>query len=147
MKSRGRFFETSGLVNIITPTAAVVMGGLALGEVPYDRWVRFAWKLVLIFFLLTVVFLGVSPPCPPPPGRRPGRRAPRPRGTGRKTGAIDAGVSNVIRLLGGREVFLIPVLMILFSLGGTSRARPRPSWPPVCGPGPPPGIFPGGCGP
>ena len=37
-----------------------------------------------------------------------------------KTGAIDAGVSNVIRLLGGKEVFLIPVLMILFSLGGTS---------------------------
>ena len=54
------FQSASGLVNIITPTAAVVMGGLALGEVPYDRWVRFAWKLVLIFFLLTVVFLGVS---------------------------------------------------------------------------------------
>ena len=36
------------------------------------------------------------------------------------TGAIDAGVSNVVRLLGGREIFLIPVLMILFSLGGTS---------------------------
>ena len=34
------------------------------------------------------------------------------------TGAIDAGVSNVVRLLGGREIFLIPVLMILFSLGG-----------------------------
>ena len=37
-----------------------------------------------------------------------------------KTGAIDAGVSNVVRLLGGREILLIPVLMILFSLGGTS---------------------------
>ena len=37
-----------------------------------------------------------------------------------KTGAIDAGVSNVIRLLGGKEILLIPVLMILFSLGGTS---------------------------
>ena len=54
------FQSASGLVNIVTPTAAVVMGGLALGEVPYDRWVRFAWKLVLIFFLLTVAFLGVS---------------------------------------------------------------------------------------
>ncbi len=37
-----------------------------------------------------------------------------------RTGAIDAGVSNVIRLLGGKEILLIPVLMILFSLGGTS---------------------------
>ena len=36
------------------------------------------------------------------------------------TGAIDAGVSNVVRLLGGKEIFLIPVLMLLFSLGGTS---------------------------
>jgi len=54
------FQSASGLVNIITPTAAVVMGGLAFGEVPYDRWVRFVWKLVLIFFLLTVAFLAVS---------------------------------------------------------------------------------------
>ena len=37
-----------------------------------------------------------------------------------KTGAIDAGVSNVIRILGGREILLIPVMMVLFSLGGTS---------------------------
>jgi len=54
------FQSASGLVNIITPTAAVVMGGLAFGDVPYDRWVRFVWKLVLIFFLLTVGFLAVS---------------------------------------------------------------------------------------
>mgnify|MGYP000450086018 CR=1 FL=1 len=32
------FQSASGLVNIITPTAAVVMGALALGHVPYDRW-------------------------------------------------------------------------------------------------------------
>lgn len=54
------FQSASGLINIITPTAAVVMGGLAFGDVPYDRWVRFVWKLVLIFFLLTVGFLAVS---------------------------------------------------------------------------------------
>ncbi len=54
------FQSASGLVNLITPTAAVVMGGLAVGDVPYDRWVRFVWKLVLIFFLLTVGFLAVS---------------------------------------------------------------------------------------
>ena len=54
------FQSASGLVNIITPTAAVVMGGLAFGDVPYDRWVRFVWKLILIFFLLTVGFLAVS---------------------------------------------------------------------------------------
>ena len=54
------FQSASGLVNIVTPTAAVVMGGLALGDVPYDRWIRFVWKLILIFFALTIGFLAVS---------------------------------------------------------------------------------------
>lgn len=54
------FQSASGLVNLITPTAAVVMGGLAFGNVPYDRWVRFVWKLILIFFLMTAAFLAVS---------------------------------------------------------------------------------------
>ena len=51
------FQSASGLVNIITPTAAVVMGALALGHVPYDKWLKYVWKLILYFFLLTCVFL------------------------------------------------------------------------------------------
>ena len=51
------FQSASGLVNLITPPAAVVMGALALGHVPYDRWVKYVWKLILYFFLLTMVFL------------------------------------------------------------------------------------------
>lgn len=51
------FQSASGLVNIITPTAAVVMGALALGHVPYDRWVKYVWKLILVFLVLTLVFL------------------------------------------------------------------------------------------
>jgi len=54
------FQSASGLVNMITPTAAVVMGALALGHVPYDRWVKYVWKLMLYFFLLTLVFLVVG---------------------------------------------------------------------------------------
>ena len=52
--------SSSGLVNIITPTAAVVMGALALGHVPYDRWVKYVWKLILYFLLLTMLFLIVG---------------------------------------------------------------------------------------
>ena len=37
-----------------------------------------------------------------------------------KTGAVDAGVGHTIRLLGGREKWLIPILMLLFGLGGTT---------------------------
>lgn len=54
------FQGASGLVNLITPTAAVVMGALALGHVPYDRWVRFSWKIVAILFGITVVLLAIG---------------------------------------------------------------------------------------
>lgn len=46
--------SASGLVNLINPTFAVVMGGLALGRVPYERWLRFMWPLLLI---LTVIIM------------------------------------------------------------------------------------------
>lgn len=37
-----------------------------------------------------------------------------------KTGAIDAGVSNVIARLQGKESWLIAILMVFFGLGGTT---------------------------
>lgn len=37
-----------------------------------------------------------------------------------KTGALDAGISSVVAKLKGKELILIPVLMFIFSLGGTS---------------------------
>ena len=37
-----------------------------------------------------------------------------------KTGALDAGIGSVVTNLNGRELVLIPVLMFIFSLGGTS---------------------------
>jgi uncharacterized ion transporter superfamily protein YfcC len=47
----------SGWVNLITPTSAVVMGGLALAKVGYDRYIRFVAPLLGIFFVLTIGFL------------------------------------------------------------------------------------------
>ena len=51
------FQSASGLVNLVTPTSAVVMGALVFGRIPYDRWIRYVWKLLVIFFVLTVGFL------------------------------------------------------------------------------------------
>lgn len=51
------FQAASGLVNLVTPTAAVVMGALALGHIPYDRWLRFSWKIIAILLGVTVIFL------------------------------------------------------------------------------------------
>jgi uncharacterized ion transporter superfamily protein YfcC len=47
--------SASGIVNLINPTFAVVMGGLALGRVPYERWLGFMWPLLLI---LTAIIMG-----------------------------------------------------------------------------------------
>lgn len=46
------FQSASGVVNLITPTSAVVMGGLALAKVRYDHYLRFVAPLLLILLIL-----------------------------------------------------------------------------------------------
>ena len=41
----------------MTPTAAVVMGALALGRIPYEKWLKFVWKPAAAFLLLTMLIL------------------------------------------------------------------------------------------
>ena len=36
------------------------MGALALGHVPYDRWLKYVWKLIAYFLILTVAFLTIG---------------------------------------------------------------------------------------
>jgi uncharacterized ion transporter superfamily protein YfcC len=52
--------SASGLLNLINPTFAVVMGGLALGRVGYDKWLRFVWPLLIVLFVLYAVVLGAG---------------------------------------------------------------------------------------
>ena len=47
--------SANGWVNLFNPTFAVVMGGLAIGRVPYNRWLQFIWPLLL---MLTVLIVG-----------------------------------------------------------------------------------------
>ena len=54
------FQAASGLVNLLTPTSAVVMGALALAHVPYDRWLKYAWKLIAFFLLLILAVLTLA---------------------------------------------------------------------------------------
>ena len=51
------FQSASGLINLLTPTSAVVMGGLAIGRVGYNRWLKFVWKLALILFAISLALL------------------------------------------------------------------------------------------
>ena len=50
----------NGLVNLVTPTSAVVMGGLAIAKVGYGTWLKFVWPLLILLALLTVVVLTVG---------------------------------------------------------------------------------------
>jgi uncharacterized ion transporter superfamily protein YfcC len=50
----------SGLVAIVTPTSAVVMGGLAIARVGYGTWWKFVWPVLLALTLLSAVLLAVA---------------------------------------------------------------------------------------
>ncbi len=52
--------SASGLVNLFTPTSAVIMGGLALSKAGYDRYLRFVWPYLLIVFVVVCGFVGIA---------------------------------------------------------------------------------------
>lgn len=52
--------SASGIMNLVTPTSAVVMGGLAIGRVPYDKWLKFVGKFLVIMFIITAIALSIG---------------------------------------------------------------------------------------
>uniref|UniRef100_UPI002FC7CEF9 YfcC family protein n=1 Tax=Aeromicrobium sp. TaxID=1871063 RepID=UPI002FC7CEF9 len=52
--------SASGVINLITPTSAVVMGGLALAKVRYDQYLRFIFPLVLGLIVVCTAFVAVG---------------------------------------------------------------------------------------
>jgi uncharacterized ion transporter superfamily protein YfcC len=54
------FQSASGFVNLVTPTSAVIMGGLALSKVGYDKYLRFVWPFLLAVFIVVCGFIGIA---------------------------------------------------------------------------------------
>jgi uncharacterized ion transporter superfamily protein YfcC len=52
--------SASGFVNLVTPTSAVIMGGLALSKVGYDRYLKFVWPFLVLVFVVVCAFLGIA---------------------------------------------------------------------------------------
>ena len=52
--------SASGVVNLITPTSAVVMGGLALAKVRYDQWLRFTAPLIVGLLVMCTAFAAIG---------------------------------------------------------------------------------------
>lgn len=51
------FCAANGLINLITPTSGVVMGGLALSRLEWTTWIKFVLKIVGILLLINLVVL------------------------------------------------------------------------------------------
>jgi len=49
-----------GLTNMIVPTNALLMGMLALGKIPFQRWVRFILPLLLKLYIVAVIALVIA---------------------------------------------------------------------------------------
>lgn len=52
--------SASGIVNLVTPTSAVVMGGLAIARVPYVRYLKWVAPLLVILTLVIMATLSVG---------------------------------------------------------------------------------------
>jgi uncharacterized ion transporter superfamily protein YfcC len=51
------FQTASGLVNLVTPTSAVVMGALAMGRISYGTWLKFVAPLLAALLGTTLLAL------------------------------------------------------------------------------------------
>ena len=49
-----------GITNAISPIQPVLMAAIGLGKVPYDRWVKFVWPLMVAWTLLAAVLLVIA---------------------------------------------------------------------------------------
>ena len=52
--------SASGVMNLVVPTSAVVMGGLAIARVPYGTYLRWVWPLLVLLSALSIIVLAIS---------------------------------------------------------------------------------------
>jgi uncharacterized ion transporter superfamily protein YfcC len=52
--------SASGFVNLLTPTSAVIMGGLALSKIGYDKYLKFVWPYLIAVFIVVCAFVGIA---------------------------------------------------------------------------------------
>lgn len=48
-----------GLFNLIIPTSGVTMGILSIAGIPFGKWLRWVWKLILVLIVLSMIFLAL----------------------------------------------------------------------------------------
>lgn len=48
------------LVNAISPTSGVTMGGIAIARIEYSTWLKYIWKIVLVLIIVHIVILSAA---------------------------------------------------------------------------------------
>jgi uncharacterized ion transporter superfamily protein YfcC len=51
------FHIGDGFTNLITPTSGVLIAVLGIAKIPYIKWVKFAWKFILLMIILGYLLL------------------------------------------------------------------------------------------
>jgi uncharacterized ion transporter superfamily protein YfcC len=46
--------------NVLFPTSAILMGALAVGKITYIQWLKFAWKLILLWVVVCSVAMTLA---------------------------------------------------------------------------------------
>ena len=46
-----------GFTNMVTPTSGVLIAALAMARIPYTRWVKWVWKMVVVLIILGLLLL------------------------------------------------------------------------------------------
>ncbi|MBU7217752.1 YfcC family protein [Staphylococcus gallinarum] len=46
--------------NVLFPTSAILMGALAVGKITYIQWLKFAWKLILLWVVVCSVAMTIA---------------------------------------------------------------------------------------
>lgn len=54
------FSAACGLVNLITPTSGVVMGGLAISKIDFSSWVKFSLKVIATILVANIIILSIA---------------------------------------------------------------------------------------
>lgn len=46
--------------NVLFPTSAILMGALAVGKITYTQWLKFAWKLIVIWVVICSIGMSIA---------------------------------------------------------------------------------------
>ncbi len=49
-----------GLSNSLWPTSGILMAGLSMAGIPYDRWIKWVWKMMLVMHIAVILLVMLS---------------------------------------------------------------------------------------